>query len=216
MTSDHPLPSTAPQLTLTCLDFEGVLIPEIWVGLAKRTGIEELKLTTRDIANYDQLMQHRLKVLDQYHLTLRDIHKVVEAMDPLEGAGSFLTWLRQRCEVIILSDTFREFVAPLLAKLQHPTIFCHSLILDENQRIVHYQLRQPDQKRKAVQALKNLNFRIQAVGDSYNDISMLQEANAGIFFRPTEKITKEYPQFPVTTTYEDLKRHLGKLGNLVP
>lgn len=197
--------------TITCLDFEGVLIPEIWLGLASKTGIEELKLTTRDIVDYNELMQHRLKILDQHNLTLKDIHEVVDTMDPLEGALEFLTWLRQRTEVIILSDTFREFVSPLLTKLQYPTIFCHSLILDENQKIVNYKLRQEDQKRKAVIALKGLNYHILAAGDSYNDVSMLKEAHSGIFYCPTEKITKEYPQFPVTQNYEALKQQISSL-----
>ncbi|MGK5093162.1 bifunctional phosphoserine phosphatase/homoserine phosphotransferase ThrH [Deltaproteobacteria bacterium TL4] len=202
--------------TLTCLDFEGVLIPEIWLGLAEKTGIEELRLTTRDIVDYNELMRHRLKMLDKHQLTLKDIHEVVETLNPLEGALEFLTWLRQRTEVIILSDTFREFVSPLLAKLQYPTIFCHSLILGENQKIVNYQLRQEDQKRKAVLALKSLNFHILASGDSYNDVSMLKEADTGIFFCPAEKITKEYPQFPVARSYEELKAHLCRLGGVRP
>ncbi|MBF0238199.1 MAG: bifunctional phosphoserine phosphatase/homoserine phosphotransferase ThrH [SAR324 cluster bacterium] len=200
--------------TVTCLDFEGVLIPEIWVGLARRTGIEQLKLTTRDIVDYDELMRLRLKVLDEHNLTLKDIHEVVKTMDPLEGALDFLTWLRQRTEVIILSDTFREFVAPLLAKLGYPTIFCHSLILDDNLKIINYQLRQKDQKRHAVKALKGLNYQVVASGDSYNDLSMLEEAHAGIFFQPTEKITREYPQYPVTRNYEELKARLSEAAGL--
>lgn len=195
-------------MTIACLDLEGVLIPEIWINVAEKTGIPELKLTTRDIADYDELMQKRLSILNQHGLTLKNFQEVVADMNPLEGAFEFLMWLKSQIEVIILSDTFREFAMPLIAKLQYPTIFCHSLLIDEQNRIQEYKLRQPDQKRKAVIALKNLNFRIIAIGDSYNDLSMLEEANAGIFFRPTEKITQEYPHFPVTRTYETLKQHL--------
>jgi len=175
------------KMTVACLDFEGVIIPEIWQGLARLCNIDDLKLTTRDIADYDELMRYRLKICDQYNLTLRDIHKVVEQMEPLDGAFAFLTWLRQRYEVIILSDTFREFVEPLMHKLQYPTLFCHSLKLDKDLRIVDYCLRQKDQKSHAVKALKAINFHTVAVGDSYNDISMLNEADHGIFFRQLKK-----------------------------
>jgi phosphoserine/homoserine phosphotransferase len=186
-----------------------VLIPEIWINLAEKTGIEALKLTTRDIADYDELMVKRLEVLDQHGLTLKDFQEVVATMDPLEGARDFLEWLQDQVEVIILSDTFREFAMPLIAKLGNPTMFCHSLSVDyETYRIKNYVLRQNDQKRKAVIALKGLNFRVLSMGDSYNDLSMLEEADAGIFFKPTKKITEEFPQFPVTENYEELKSHL--------
>ena len=201
------------KMTVTCLDLEGVLIPEIWKGLARLSGIDELKLTTRDITDYDELMRYRLKICDQHKLTLSDIHQVVEQMDPLEGAFEFLTWLRKRNEVIILSDTFREFVEPLLQKLHYPTVFCHSLKLDEDLRIVDYCLRQKDQKRHAVKALKSMNFQIVAVGDSYNDISMLQEADHGIFFRPTKKMVGEYPEFSVIHEFDALKNQLEQLKN---
>ena len=199
-----------PQMKITCLDFEGVLIPEIWIGLAERTGIEELRLTTRDITDYDELMCYRLKICDEKDLRIQDIHAVVDQMDPLDGAIDFLQWLRTECEVIILSDTFREFVSPFLNKLSQPTIFCHTLEIDQAGRITDYLLRQQDQKRQAVNALKNLNFRVIAAGDSYNDISMLQSAHHGIFFKPTRKITEEYPSFPVTQQYEELKLELQK------
>jgi len=201
----------AKKMTVACLDFEGVLIPEIWKGLARLSGIDDLKVTTRDIADYDKLMRYRLKICDQHKLTLHDIHQVVEQMDPLDGAFEFLTWLRKRNEVIILSDTFREFVEPLLHKLQYPTVFCHSLKLDDDLRIVDYCLRQKDQKRHAVKALKKLNYYIVAVGDSYNDISMLKEADHGIFFRPTKKIIGEYPDFPVAHEFDALKNELEKI-----
>jgi len=197
------------QMTIACLDLEGVLIPEIWINLAEKTGIEALKLTTRDIADYDELMGKRLEVLDEHGLTLKDFQEVVATMDPLEGARGFLEWLQEQVEVIILSDTFREFAMPLIAKLGNPTMFCHSLSVDyETYRIKDYVLRQNDQKRKAVIALKGLNFRVLSMGDAYNDLSMLEEADAGIFFKPTRKITEEFPQFPVTENYEELKSHL--------
>ena len=197
------------QMTIACLDLEGVLIPEIWINLAEKTGIEALKLTTRDIADYDELMGKRLEVLDEHGLTLKDFQEVVATMDPLEGARDFLEWLQDQVEVIILSDTFREFAMPLIAKLGNPTMFCHSLSVDyETYRIKDYVLRQNDQKRKAVIALKGLNFRVLSMGDSYNDLSMLEEADSGIFFKPTKKIMEEFPQFPVTEDYEELKCHL--------
>ncbi len=197
------------QMTIACLDLEGVLIPEIWINLAEKTGIEALKLTTRDIADYDELMGKRLEVLDEHGLTLKDFQEVVATMNPLEGARDFLEWLQDQVEVIILSDTFREFAMPLIAKLGNPTMFCHSLSVDyETYRIKDYVLRQNDQKRKAVIALKGLNFRVLSMGDSYNDLSMLEEADAGIFFKPTKKIIEEFPQFPVTENYEELKCHL--------
>ena len=200
-------------MTLVCLDFEGVLIPEIWKDLAKLSKIEELELTTRDIVDYDELMRYRLKICDQFNLKLQDIRKVVEQMKPLDGAFEFLTWLRKRNEVIILSDTFREFVEPLLHKLQYPTVLCHSLKLDDDLRIVDYCLRQKDQKRKAVKAFKELNYHTVAVGDSYNDISMLREADKGIFFRPTKKIVAEYPDFPVIHEYPALQIALEQIAN---
>ena len=197
------------KMTIACLDLEGVLIPEIWINLAEKTGIEALKLTTRDIADYDELMGKRLEVLDEHGLTLKNFQEVVATMDPLEGARDFLEWLQDQVEVIILSDTFREFAMPLIAKLGNPTMFCHSLSVDyETYRIKDYVLRQNDQKRKAVIALKGLNFRVLSMGDSYNDLSMLEEADAGIFFKPTKKIIEEFPQFPVTENYEELKSHL--------
>ena len=196
------------KMLLVFLDLEGVLIPEIWDGLADFTNIEELKLTTRDIADYDELMKHRLKICDQYSLTMRDIHKVVENIEPLDGASEFLIWLRERNEVLILSDTYREFIRPLLHKLQYPTVLCHSLKLDANSRIIDYCLRMKDQKRLAVKAFNELNYHSIAVGDSYNDINMLKEANHGILFRTTEKISAEYPDFPVVHDYEELRNAL--------
>ena len=196
------------KMLVVFLDLEGVLIPEIWDGLAEFNNIEELKLTTRDIADYDELMKHRLKICEQYSLTMRDIHKVVENIEPFDGASEFLIWLRERNEVLILSDTYREFISPMLHKLQYPTVLCHSLELDVNSRIIDYCLRIKDQKRLAVKAFNELKYHSIAVGDSYNDINMLKEANHGILFRTTEKIAAEYPDFPVVHDYEELRNAL--------
>ena len=201
---------------LACLDLEGVLVPEIWINVANKTGISELRLTTRDIADYDLLMKRRLGILDQHRLTLPDIQAVIATMEPLEGASEFLAWLRERCQVIILSDTFYEFAQPLMQRLAYPSIFCNRLEVDQKGRIVNYHLRQPDQKRQSVIALKGLQFLIVAAGDSYNDTSMLAEADSGIFFRPPDAISKEFPQFPVTQTYVELKEAFRKAGGLRP
>ncbi|TLY29705.1 MAG: bifunctional phosphoserine phosphatase/homoserine phosphotransferase ThrH [Nitrospirae bacterium] len=201
---------------LACLDLEGVLVPEIWINVAKKTGISELRLTTRDIADYDLLMKRRLGILDQHRLTLPDIQAVIATMEPLEGASEFLAWLRERCQVIILSDTFYEFAQPLMQRLAYPSIFCNRLEVDQKGRIVNYHLRQPDQKRQSVIALKGLQFLVVAAGDSYNDTSMLAEADSGIFFRPPDAISKEFPQFPVTQTYVELKEAFRKAGGLRP
>ncbi len=202
------------QPVLACLDLEGVLVPEIWINVAEKTGIKELRLTTRDISDYDKLMTRRLHILDEHKLRLQDIQAVIATMAPLEGAAEFLTWLRERCQVIILSDTFYEFALPLMRQLAYPTLFCNKLEVDQQGRIIHYHLRQPDQKRQSVIALKQLRFRIVAAGDSYNDTAMLAEADAGIFFRPPETIAKEFPQFPVTKTYPELKRQFCLAGSL--
>jgi len=191
---------------------EGVLFPEIWLGLADKVGVEELRLTTRDISDYDVLMKKRLEVLRTHGITIHDIHDVVRTIVPLPGVPEFMSWLRPRSQVIILSDTFYEFVQPLMEKLQFTTIFCHTLEIDREGFITDYYLRQRDQKRHAVRALKSLGFRVLAGGDSYNDVSMLQEADAGFFFCPPESIVKEYPQFPVARTYSEFQEHLGRAG----
>ena len=198
---------------IVCLDLEGVLVPEIWVNFAIKTGIEELKITTREMPDYDALMTKRLKILDQHGFTLDDIQAVIEAMGPLEGAAEFVTWLRERTQVIILSDTFYEFALPLMRQLGYPTIFCNQLEIAPNGRIVNYKLRQPNQKKHAVAALKNLNFRVMAAGDAYNDTAMLGEAHAGFFFRPPDHLPKEFPQFPVTNTYAELQARFAQAGN---
>ena len=197
-------------MELACLDLEGVLIPEIWINFAERTGIDALRATTRDIPDYDVLMKQRLAILKDNGLGLPDIQDVIGGMNPLEGAGDFLDWLRARFQVIILSDTFYEFAAPLMAQLGNPTLFCHKLEMDGAGTIVDYHLRQVDPKRKAVQALHGLNFRIIASGDSYNDTTMLGEADAGILFCPPQNVIDEFPQYPVATDYDQLAAEFKK------
>ena len=190
---------------LACLDLEGVLLPEIWIAFAEKTGIEELRLTTRDVPDYDQLMVGRLKILKENKLKLIDIENVIKTLTPLEGAKSFLDWLKSEFQVIILSDTFYQFARPLMGTLDYPTLFCHELITDNKGEIKGYRLRQPDGKTKAVSALKGLNFQVIAAGDSYNDIGMLKEADAGILFCPPENVIDEFPQFPVALDYTEFK-----------
>ena len=199
---------------VTCLDMEGVLTPEIWLAVAEKTGVKELNVTTRDIPDYDELMKLRLGILSKHHIRIQDITRVVENLRPLEGADEFLGWLRERCQVIILSDTYYDLVEPLMRQLGFPTLFCHTLEIDQSGTIVGYHLRLKDQKRHAVAALKGLGFRVLAAGDSYNDISMLKEADAGIFFRPPDNIKTEYPQFPVTQSYMKLKEELFRVGRM--
>lgn len=194
---------------LSCLDLEGVLVPEIWLCVAERTGIEALRVTTRDIPDYDQLMQHRLSVISDNELRLAEILRVIDEMEPLPGAVEFLDWLRQRSQVIILSDTFYQFAGPLMQQLRWPTLFCNYLMTDDDGRIAGYRLRQSDQKRQAIKALRQLNFKIIAAGDSYNDTSMLDEADRGILFRPPDSVASQFPQFPVTHDYEQLRVAFG-------
>ena len=192
-------------MVVTCLDLEGVLVPEIWIAFAEKTGIEKLRLTTRDIPDYDELMRGRLKILDENNLKLADIQEVIGSIAPLPGAKEFLSWLESEFQVIILSDTFSQFAGPLMEQLGYPTLFCHDLVVDEAGRIANYRLRIPDAKTKAVSALKGLNLKVIAAGDSYNDTGMLKEADVGILFRAPENVVKEFPQFPVTRTYEEFK-----------
>ena len=193
-------------MEIACLDLEGVLIPEVWINVADRTGIESLRLTTRDVPDYDELMRHRLRILDEHGLGLPDIQGVIETMEPLPGALEFLDWLRARFQVVILSDTFYEFASPFMRKLGWPTLLCHDLVVDGRGRISDYRIRQPDPKRQSVRALQLLNFRCIATGDSYNDTSMLAQAEAGILFRPPQNVIREFPQFPVATSYDELGR----------
>ena len=192
-------------MQVLCLDMEGVLVPEIWIEFSKRTGIAEFSRTTRDEPDYDKLMRYRIALLDQHGLKLPDIQRVVATMQPMDGARTFLDDLRARFQVVILSDTFYEFAEPLMQQLGRPTLFCHRLLADTDGRIVDYRLRQPDQKRHAVNALKSLNFKVMAAGDSYNDTGMLSAAHAGFFIHPPENIVQQFPQFPVTRSYAELK-----------
>ena len=200
-------------MVVTCLDLEGVLVPEIWIAFAEKTGIEKLRLTTRDIPDYDELMRGRLKILDENNLKLADIQEVIGGIAPLPGAKEFLSWLESEFQVIILSDTFSQFAGPLMEQLGHPTLFCHDLVVDEAGRIANYRLRIPDAKTKAVSALKGLNLKVIAAGDSYNDTGMLKEADVGILFRAPENVVKEFPQFPVTRTYEEFKTAIIEANN---
>ncbi len=190
-------------MELACLDLEGVLIPEIWIEFAERTGIEELKATTRDIPDYDVLMKQRLRLLAENKLGLPDIQAVIAELSPLPGAADFLNWLRERFQVIILSDTFEQFAQPLMRQLNWPTLFCHRLVV-ANDRITGYQLRMPDQKRHSVAALKQIAFQVMAAGDSYNDTTMLAEADQGYLFRAPDQVIREFPQFPAYEAYSDL------------
>jgi len=189
---------------LACLDLEGVLIPEIWIEFSKRTNIPELSRTTRDEPDYDRLMKGRLAILEQHKLGLPDIQKVIAEMGPLPGAPEFLDWLRERFQVIILSDTFYEFAMPLMRQLGYPTLMCHKLEVDAKGFVRDYTLRMPEQKRESVKAFKSINFKVIAAGDSYNDTAMLAAADAGILFRPPQNVIDEFPQFPVTRSYDEL------------
>ena len=193
-------------MIVACLDMEGVLTPEIWIGVAERTGIPELRRTTRDEPDYDKLMRFRIELLERHGLGLRDIQAVIAGLDPLEGASEFLAWLRERYQVLILSDTFYQFALPLMRKLGWPTLFCHDLEVDARGRISGYRLRMRDQKRASVEHLRALQFRTIAAGDSYNDTAMLGAADVGILFRPPDNVIVEFPQFPVTRSYVELRR----------
>jgi phosphoserine/homoserine phosphotransferase len=192
-------------MQMICLDLEGVLVPEIWIEFAKRTGITELTRTTRDEPDYDKLMTFRIGLLTQHKLKLADIQNVIAGMGPMPGAREFLDDLRSRYQVLILSDTFYEFAQPLMRQLAWPTLLCHKLEVDEAGFVQRHVLRMPDQKRHAVNALRGLNFQVIAAGDSYNDTGMLGAAHAGFFIHPPEPIVKQFPQFPVTRNYADLK-----------
>lgn len=192
-------------MLIACLDLEGVLVPEIWINVAAHTGIDALRATTRDVPDYDQLMRQRLRILREHGLRLADIQTVIAGMGPLPGAHDFLGRLRSRSQVLILSDTYYEFASPLMKQLDWPTLFCHHLVIDAQGMICDYQLRQPEGKKRSVLAMHDLNYRVIAVGDSYNDTAMLSAADAGILFRPPQNVINEFPQFPVTLTYEELE-----------
>ncbi len=193
---------------IACLDLEGVLIPEIWINVAERTGIDALLATTRDVPDYDVLMKQRLRICEENGLTISDIQEVIDSLGPLDGAKAFLDWLKSEFQVVILSDTFYEFAHPLMRQLDFPTLFCHKLGIDESGKITDYHLRMPDQKREAVKRFHELQFKVIATGDSYNDTTMLGEADRGILFCPPQNVIDEFPQFPVATDYEALKAAL--------
>ncbi|TVP58180.1 MAG: bifunctional phosphoserine phosphatase/homoserine phosphotransferase ThrH [Halomonadaceae bacterium] len=197
-------------MQLACLDLEGVLIPEIWIAFAEKTGIEELKATTRDIPDYNVLMRQRLRLLDEHGYGLPAIQEVIATLDPLPGAPEFVSWLRERFQVVILSDTFYEFAMPLMPRLGHPTLLCHKLEVAADGRITDYKLRQPDPKRQAVRAFQLLNYRCIAAGDSYNDTTMLKQAEAGILFHAPDNVIAEFPQFPAVHDFESLKQEFLK------
>jgi phosphoserine/homoserine phosphotransferase len=197
-------------MQIVCLDLEGVLVPEIWIEFANRTGIPELRRTTRDEPDYDKLMRGRLAILRRHGLGIAAIQDAIAAMGPMSGARGFLDALRDTYEVIILSDTFYEFAKPLMQQLGSPTLFCHSLEVDADGMLVDYRLRMPDQKREAVKRFKELNFKVVAAGDSYNDTAMLGEAHRGILYHPPENVVRDFPQFPVTRSYGELRREIDR------
>ncbi len=192
-------------MKIVCLDLEGVLVPEIWIAFSEKTGITELRRTTRDEPDYDKLMRYRLAILAQNKLGLPDIQNVIGQLEPFPGARAFLDALREDYQVVILSDTFYEFAKPLMRQLGWPTLFCHQLEADDKGNVVNYHLRMPEQKKEAVRRFKEMNFQVIAAGDSYNDTAMLAEAHAGILFHAPENVIREFPQFPVTNTYEELR-----------
>ncbi|MBW2620793.1 MAG: bifunctional phosphoserine phosphatase/homoserine phosphotransferase ThrH [Deltaproteobacteria bacterium] len=196
---------------IVCSDLEGIFVPEIWINVAEKTGINELRLTTRDISDYDVLMKRRLAILDENRLKIDDIKAVISTMDPIDGALEFLDWLRSCVPVIVVSDTFDQFAGPLMKKLGWPTLFCHTLSINPDGSVAGYKLRQKDSKREAVISLKSLQYDTIAVGDSYNDITMLKEADNGILFDPPENVKNEFPAFPVSYNYDDLKDIIQKI-----
>ena len=200
-------------MEIVCLDLEGVLIPEVWIAFAEKTGIDDLRATTRDIPDYNILMKQRLKILEKNDFLLEDIQNVISSLEPLPGAKVFLDWLRERFQVIILSDTFYEFSNPFMKKLAWPTLFCHRLSVDSGGRVLDYQLRQDDPKGSSVKALKSLNYEVFAAGDSYNDISMLSEADAGILIHAPQNVINDFPQFNFVNNYEELKAKLINLSS---
>lgn len=192
-------------MVVVCLDLEGVLVPEVWINVAERTGIPELRRTTRDEPDYDKLMRFRLELLDRHNLRLPQITEVIDGLEPLDGALEFLDWLRERFQVVILSDTYYDFARPLMRKLRYPTLFCHNLVVAPDGRIEDYRLRMRDQKQASVIALRAVHFPVIAAGDSYNDTTMLAAADEGILFRPPDNVVAEFPQYPVTRSYDELR-----------
>ena len=196
---------------LFCSDLEGVFVPEVWINVAEKTGIPELRRTTRDEPDYDKLMHYRMKILDERGLKLHHIQEVIAQIRPLPGAVEFLEWVKERMQLIVVSDTFIQFADPLMKQLNRPTLFCHTLVMDETNRIIDYKLRQPDPKRRTIEALQSLKYQVIGMGDSYNDISMIKQADQGILFRPPDNVVKDYPELPVTHDYEEVKKIVSGL-----
>lgn len=194
---------------IICSDLEGVFVPEIWVNVALQTGIEELKLTTRDVSDYNVLMAGRLRILREHKITLRDLQQVIAKLRPLPGALEFIEWVKSRTQLIIVSDTFTEFADPLLKQLGRPTLFCHNLTTDSEGNIISYNLRQEDSKRKVTESLQNLNYKVIAIGDSYNDISMLRKADKGILYNPPQNVIDEHGDLMIVKSYNDLKKAIS-------
>ena len=201
---------------IVCSDLEGVYVPEIWINVALRTGIEELKLTTRDISDYDVLMKGRLAILKQHGLTLKDIQKIIDSLCPLPGAVEFLNWLRSQTQLILVSDTFTEFAGPLIKKLGYPALLCHQLTTDSSGMITQYNLRQKEAKKKVAEALHNLNYEVIAIGDSYNDIAMLREADHGILYNPPRNVIEEHGDLMIVNSYKELKNSISQIINNIP
>ncbi|MCL2787003.1 MAG: bifunctional phosphoserine phosphatase/homoserine phosphotransferase ThrH [Micrococcales bacterium] len=200
-------------MEVMCFDLEGVLVPEIWINVAEETGIEELRLTTRDVPVYDDLMAYRLRILDEHGLKISDIQRVIARLRPLPGAREFLEWVKANFQVVILSDTFYDFAEPLMVQLDHPLLFCHNLEIEANGRIANWVIRLPRHKMEAVKSLQGLNYTVFAAGDSYNDTDMLLAADQGFLFTPPQNVVDEFPQLPVVTTYEDLKAELIRVSS---
>lgn len=200
-------------MEIACLDLEGVLVPEIWIEFAQITGVEALKATTRDIADYDVLMKQRLRLLDEHGLGLAEIQVAVANLRPLDGAKDFLDWMRERFQVVVLSDTFYEFSQPLMRQLGWPTLLCHRLVVDSDGKVTDYTLRQKDPKRQCIKAFRELNFRVIAAGDSYNDTSMLEEAHTGILFKAPDSVIAEFPQYPAVHSYDALRQEFIKASD---
>ncbi len=195
---------------IICTDLEGVLVPEVWINVARWTGIDELKLTTRDINDYDALMKRRLEILHQHSITIKDIQKVISLLELMPGALDFINWLHGKAQMIVVSDTFREFADPLLEKMGWPVLFCHHLTIDKDGIITDYNLRQPNAKMRVVEALQNLNFKVIAVGDSYNDISMLRKAEKGVLFKPPQNVIEDNKDLSVVNSFLNLKQIISE------
>lgn len=192
-------------MNIVCFDMEGVFTPEIWVNVAKKTGLESLKITTRDEPDYDKLMKYRINILEEHKITLSYIQEVIASLDLLDGARDFFDWVKGRSQAIVVTDSFVEFAMPFIKKLGDPLVLCHNLVVDERNMIKGYTLRQPDPKRKVVEAFQLLNYKVIGIGDSYNDMGMINQADYGILYRPPDNVMKDYPMYPVTRNYEELK-----------